>query len=102
MISRKFSFVFPACTDRLACAILTACAVYAECGTFTVFLTTAIPATLIVFSKLKRQKLTKDRVVLTKKFNRIPPLNLFIYAIIYIHNYLYTQSVLILFLLAQW
>ena len=66
MISRKFSFVFTACTDRSACAILTACAVYAACGTFAAFLTTAIPATLIVFPKLKRQKLTKYRVVLTK------------------------------------
>ena len=55
MISRKFSFVFTACTDRLACTILTACVVYVACGTFAAFLTTAIPATLIVFYKIKRQ-----------------------------------------------
>ena len=66
MISRKSYFIFPACTDRLACAILTACAVYAACGTFAASLTTATPTTLIVFSKIKKQKLTKYRVVLTK------------------------------------
>ena len=66
IINCKFYLVFPGCATFTACAACAAYAAYAACARFAASLTSAASATLIVFSKIKRQILTKYRVVLTK------------------------------------